>query len=202
MRSGVRGARSARYWRRSITVENLDTFLARLFDGANGQGAEAEPGAHTRSPQARLQLGCEILRLILDKKHKWVGLLARVEGYMSVLIDVDEVRAKVRGANHGGLTLEAVETRLSTSDGVVRALINGGHLTAMRVISPVNRCPIVVVPAAEVAKFQQEYVSLFALAKERRKHFRVVKNKLEFDGVQPAFDPKKIGASFYRRCDL
>ena len=65
-------------YRPRVTVENLDTFLARLFDGANGQGAEAEPGGYTRSPQARLQLGCEILRLILDKKHKWVGLLARV----------------------------------------------------------------------------------------------------------------------------
>lgn len=48
----------------------------------------------------------------------------------------------------------------------------------------------------------REYVSLFALAKKRRKHFRVVKSKLEFDGVEPAFDPKKIGASFYRRKDL
>jgi len=44
-------------------------------------------------------------------------------------------------------------------------------------------------------------VSLFALAKQRPKHFRVVKTALEADGIEPAFGPKKIGASFYRRLD-
>jgi hypothetical protein len=29
-----------------------------------------------------------------------------------------------------------------------------------------------------------------------------MKKALEADGVEPAFDPKKIGATFYRRKDL
>jgi hypothetical protein len=35
--------------------------------------------------------------------------------------------------------------------------------------------------------------SLFALAKQRRQHFLVVKKELEEVGVEPVFKPKKIG---------
>jgi hypothetical protein len=42
-------------------------------------------------------------------------------------------------------------------------------------------------------------VSLFALARQRRRHFMAVKKELEDAGVEPAMDPKKVGASFYRR---
>jgi hypothetical protein len=44
-------------------------------------------------------------------------------------------------------------------------------------------------------------VSLFALARQRNKHHLVVKKALEADGIEPALDPKKIGATFYRRSD-
>jgi hypothetical protein len=142
-----------------------------------------------------------VLRLILDKKLAWVGRHADIQGYMSALVDVDEIRSKVRGTDHGGLTLEAIVSRLSTSDGVVRSLIDGGHLNTKTVINPVNRCPTVVVPSAEFERFQRTYVSLFALAKLRGKHFRVVKNELEADGIEPALEPKEIGASLYRRSD-
>jgi len=83
----------------------------------------------------------------------------------------------------------------------VAALIRAGQMKTMTVINPVNRCPTVVVPAVEAERFQKEYVSLFALAKQRREHFRAVKKALEADGVEPAFDPKKIGATFYRRSE-
>jgi hypothetical protein len=94
---------------------------------------------------------------------------------MSILIDVDEVRAKVRGADHGGLNLRDTARRLATGDTVVRALIDHGHLTTFETVHPINRCPVVVVSAAEVARFRQKYVSLFTLAKQRGKHFRVVR---------------------------
>ena len=44
--------------------------------------------------------------------------------------------------------------------------------------------------------------SLFALAKQQGKHFRAVKKKLDAAGIEPALDPGKIGATFYRRTDL
>lgn len=38
-------------------------------------------------------------------------------------------------------------------------------------------------------------MSLFGLAKQRGKHFRVVKKHLEAAGVVPALDPKEVGAT-------
>jgi hypothetical protein len=42
------------------------------------------------------------------------------------------------------------------------------------------------------------YVSLFALAKQRGLHHLAMKKLLEDDGVEPALDPRKIGATLYR----
>jgi hypothetical protein len=185
-----------------FATDDLEDFLRRLLAGANTVKKPASNQVDI--PAAAKRANCsavEVLRLILDKKLAWVGRDAATQGYLSVLVDVHEIRPMVRGADHGGLTLEAIVSRLSTADGVVRALIDGGHLKTITVINPVNRCPIVVVPTPEVDAFQAQYVSLFALAAQRGLHPRIVKKTLEADGIKPAMDPKKIGASFYRRTE-
>ncbi len=108
----------------------------------------------------------------------------------------------MRGADKAGFTGLELKDQLSTTAKVVSALIKHGHLKSITVINPVNRCPTVVVPEAEVERFKQEYVSLFALARQRGLHHLAMKKALEDDGIEPALDPKKIGATFYRRHDL
>jgi hypothetical protein len=144
----------------------------------------------------------EIVRLILDGKlvRKW--RLATERGYMAVLVDVEEVRALVRGPDHGGFTAVALKDRMQMHDGTVRRLMAAGHLKTVTVVNPVNRCPTVVVPAVEVARFEREYISLFALAKQQGRHHMAVKKELEAVGIEPALDPKKVGATFYRLVDL
>jgi hypothetical protein len=58
------------------------------------------------------------------------------------------------------------------------------------------------VPAAEVERFERTFASLFAIARQRKRHFMAVKKELQHAGVEPAFNPKKIGATFYRRTSL
>jgi hypothetical protein len=65
----------------------------------------------------------------------------------------------------------------------------------------VNHCPTVVVPAEEVERFWKRYISLFALAKQQGRHFLKVKQELDATGIEPALDPGKIGATFYRRAE-
>ena len=124
-----------------------------------------------------------------------------IDGYLSVLVDIDEIRANVRGDDHGGLSLQQVESMMETNDKVVRALTRAGHLKTLTVTNPVNRCPQIVIRPEELARFQKEYVSLFVLAKERGRHFKAVKNALDAAGIEPAFDPEMIGARFYWRSD-
>jgi hypothetical protein len=139
----------------------------------------------------------DVVRLILDRKitRKW--RLAGERGYMSVLVDVEEIRALVRGPDHGGFTAFALKDRMQTTHRVVRKLIAQGHLKTITVVNPVNRCPTVVVPADEVERFEREYVSLFGLAKQQGRHFLKVKQELDAAGIKPSLDPKKIGATFY-----
>jgi hypothetical protein len=84
---------------------------------------------------------------------------------------------------------------------VVRALIAHGHLATVAAVNPVNRCPQWVLTGEEVEGFGKRYLSLFALAKQQRKHFRAVKKELEAAGVKPTFDPETVGATFYGRSD-
>jgi hypothetical protein len=62
----------------------------------------------------------EVVRLILDGKlvRKW--RLRGERGYMAVLVDVTEVRALVRGPDHGGLTGIEIKDKLSTTAKVAR----------------------------------------------------------------------------------
>jgi hypothetical protein len=60
----------------------------------------------------------------------------------------------------------------------------------------------VIVPAEEVERFEREYVSLFVLARQQGRHFPAVKKELDAAGIKLALDPKKIGATFYRKRDL
>jgi hypothetical protein len=182
---------------------DLDTFLDRLLEGAVPVAAAADGQATIPDAAKKACCGAEpIVRLAIEGKlaRKWK--LAGERGYMSLLVDVEEVRALVRGPDHGGFTVADLEARLQTTDRVIRKLIAGGHLKTETVINPINRCPTVIVTAEKVERFEAEYVSLFMLAKQLGRHFRAVKKELEAAGVKPAMDPKEIGATFYRRADL
>lgn len=180
--------------------EDLDAFLDRLLVGA--KPAKSASDARVSIPEAARLACCtseEIVRLILDGRISRRWRLRSERGYLSVLVDVEEVRALVRGPDHGGLTGMEIKDRLSTTAKVAAALIKHGCLATVTVINPVNRCPTVVVLEAEVERFSQEYVSLFALAKQQGRHFLAVKKELDEAGIKPALDPKMVGATFYRR---
>jgi hypothetical protein len=57
-------------------------------------------------------------------------------------------------------------------------------------------------PAAEVERFESTCISLFALARQQGRHHTAVKKELEPAGIEPALNPVKVGATFYRCADL
>ncbi|ABE62887.1 hypothetical protein Nham_2090 [Nitrobacter hamburgensis X14] len=183
--------------------EDLDAFLQRLLDGAKPTKTVGRSRANI--PDTAKFACCaseEIVRLILDGNVRRKWRLTSERDYMSVLVDVEEIRALVRGPDHGGLTGLQIKDKLSTTAKVASALIKHGYLKSITVVNPVNRCPTVVVPAAEVERFDREFVSLFAIARQQGRHHMAVKREIESAGVKPAFDPDKVGATFYRRTTL
>jgi hypothetical protein len=183
-------------------IEDLDDFLQRLLHGAHTV-RKPKPGQATIPAVAKraCRSAAEILRLILDRKLSWVGKAAGRHGYLSVLVDLDEIRAKVRGADHGGLTQKEVARVIRTHPKVAGRIIAAGDLKSFVAINPTNQCPQILVKPEEAAKFSKKYVSLFALAHERGMNVKTLKKVLDAAGVEPAFDPRKIGARFYRRSD-
>jgi hypothetical protein len=114
-----------------------------------------------------------------------------------VIVDAD--RALVRGCGDGGGASNAAADRLRVADRVIRKLIAGGHLRTVTAISPVNRCPIVIVPTEDIERFEAKFVTLFTLARQQGRHHMAVKKELDAAGVKPALDPEQIGATIYRR---
>lgn len=60
---------------------------------------------------------------VLTRKWRLLG----ERGYVSVLVDGEEVRALVRGPDHGGLTGVEIKDRLSTTAKVAAELIKHGY---------------------------------------------------------------------------
>lgn len=183
--------------------EDLDGFLDRLLDGAVPVAVAGRD--HFNIPTAARLACCssvEVVQALLDGRLTRKAQLTSEHGYMSVLVDVEEVRALVRGADLGGLASQALAGRLRVADRVTRKLIAGGHLRTVIAINPVNRCPVTIVPTEDVERFEAEFVTLFALARQQGRHHLAVKKELDAAGVKPAIHSEKVGATIYRRRDV
>jgi hypothetical protein len=99
----------------------------------------------------------------------------------------------VRGLDHGGLTGIAISDRLRVADRLPAALITHGILKSITVVNPINRCPTAVVPVREVERFERDFVSLFAIARQRGRHFMAGKKEIQHAGVEPVFNPGRSG---------
>jgi hypothetical protein len=185
-----------------FATADLDAFLKRLINDAP---TAFKPKPHQSNIPVAAKSACcsaaEIIHLLLARKLKWTRTLAGTAGYLSLLVDVREVKLHVSGPEHGGISLRKAASMLETHDGVIQALITLGLLKSFLAINPVNRCPQTVVSPEEVARFQRTYISLFQLSRERKKHIKAVKNELDASGVKPAFAPMKTKATFYLRKD-
>jgi hypothetical protein len=67
------------------------------------------------------------------------------------------------------------------------------------VVNPVNRCRQTVVPTGEIEAFERDYVNLLRLSKQIGIHHVQLRKRLEASGIEPAFDPERVGARFYPR---
>lgn len=184
--------------RATYSCADLDAFLARLFDGAElveGVRDHVHP-----IPAAAKRANCtaaEIIQLILDKKLRWTGRQKGVAGYLSVLVNVSEIKAHVHRPAYEGVTARAAEKILQTSTAVLTGLIREGFLPRRTEINPINRCPVDIIGHADLETFRETYVSLSQLAVEKGEHPHIVKRRL--GNLAPAIRKERVGATFYYR---
>jgi hypothetical protein len=144
----------------------------------------------------------EVVQLIRD------GALDRVEclrnkapGILHLLVDIHEIRERTRLPDLDGfLPLDAARM-LRTTPQVVKKLITMNVIKTITQKHPIKRNATTIVQASELERFQREYISLFALARERCMGLPKLKRWLQTHGVIPAFDDE-VGATFYRRPEV
>jgi TniQ len=209
-------------------IDDLDAFLAELTMDA--ESVDRLPAGVADIPTAARKVRCsaaDIVRLILARKLAWVGLQRGVDGYLSVLVNIDEVKLAVYGKvftvkpvarvkraktkvtkpvpvlvlQHDGMTHREVCAALRTNYKVVLGLIANGHLADFHARNPINRHIQSLIEPAELERFKEAYVSLHALAKMRGQHHVVVRKEMDAVGIKPVFDHAKVHARFYRRRD-
>jgi hypothetical protein len=182
---------------------DLDSFLDRLQ-------RDADPALHGDPAMVPLIAAAKhscaavmnVVALVMDRKLSRVGQDPGQEGFLSVLVDVEEVRPLVTGPDYDGVSLRDLEKRLSASTRAVKALVEKGFLATVTVKNPVTGWMQPIVREEELDRFQHEYVSLHTLARERGEHFAPVKKALVAAGVIPVGDPAELKQTLYRRSDI
>lgn len=186
----------------AFAKHDLDEFLAGLTVDAQ---LTTDDDVLADIPTAARQARCSataIVRLLQERKLTLVRRRQHVHGYMSVLVDPDEVRRNLNRPSIPGLSLSEVERHTGWSQDVVKALTVHGHLPSLMVQNPINHLRQTVVAQADLEAFATRYVSLHGLAKERGIHFNRIKAALEAAGVHPVFDTSAVPATFYLRTQL
>ncbi|MFG1419944.1 TniQ family protein [Xanthobacter sp. V0B-10] len=196
--AGARGERNHGFLR-----ADLDGFRGRLF-GAWPVMPEA-PAGYVALPVAAKRACCsltEIAKLVIEGRLDRIARVEGFEGLACLVVDPAEVRPLVVGRRHGTLTLREAERELGMSTSAVKRLIEEGFLATVLVENPVRRQAQRVIEPEALLEFQRQYVSLHALAKERRKAIRSLGRELATVGVVPVRDPAALHLTLYDRADI
>jgi hypothetical protein len=182
---------------------DLDDFLEQLL-------RDADPALHgepdlvplIRAAKHSCCAVMDVVALVLDGKLSRVGRDPGQAGFVSVLVDAEEVRPHVTGPAYEGHSLRDLEKLLSASSYAVKALVEKGYLAAETVKNPVTGWMQPTVREEELERFRREYASLHTLARERGEHFGRMKKALVAAGVSPVADPDELKQTLYRRSDI
>lgn len=181
----------------------LDEFIRRL--SANAVWVKEPEGPQLTIAAAAKRACCsamEIVKLILDHQLGWVGSWTATTGYHSILVDVSEIKRLTHGEYGDNLTMRQAADLLRSTDRVVSVLVERQLLATESRINPINRCPYIAVPRKSIEGFKAQYASLHELARSRGQHMPALKRELAMRGVEPAWPPNQVGASFYERAAI
>lgn len=163
---------------------------------------ECAPNAESDLALRLLRPSVKSSRAINHAALAKVGIDHSARGFLSILVDVDEVKSLVRGQEHGGLSLRDVQRRMQWSTKVLSALIEQGLLPSTVALNPVNRCPQRIVTSADLEAFDRTFVSITTLSKELRSQNRKLKALLTAAGIDPDPAFEHVPATFYRRAEI
>ena len=186
----------------TYAVRDVDAFADRLLDSAEVL-ASPPPGCDQIAKSLK-RLNCswtELLDLILERKI-WRGRLQDHPGIESILVRTDEVAAFVRAGHIPGFRLPEVATLLDTTVAAVGVLVRKGLMPTVTARTPLNRCPMRVVPADVVEAFDLAYVGAVRSASMMGCDSSKIAATLAKVGIFPAIGKGRSGAPWFLRKDV
>lgn len=186
---------------------DVHQLIERCLDGAE-RVDEVPPGFANlrRAASAGGTTVSGVLRAILDGRVSDRRRLTTGHALGALLVNIEAVRtAFTPSPASQALARYRAARRLGTTDRVIAALIAdrpGGPILESHPKTGIRRGRAREIPAAALDAFERTYVSLIALARERRVHHLALAAALAERGVTPAFDPAAIQATFYRRAEI
>lgn len=182
---------------------DLDQFLDLAFGMIK---CEFDPARDLKSMHEAVAIAkCKIgaaVELFLSGQLETVARDPDTFGFDGLRFDPEELRIKSRPHDHGLLTVRDAMIRLGLDYRVARKLIERGYLSSEEVVNPLTRRRQQMLEPESVAAFRTEFISLFALARARKKHALQVRGVLQRKGVDVAISSDEVGATFYRRSEL
>ncbi|NKM89387.1 hypothetical protein GFL54_35390 [Rhizobium laguerreae] len=184
---------------RRFSPDDLDTLLRRL----KAADTRADNNGLSDLREVMSKAGCtfaEVIELVLSGTLAKVSWAAGETGLAAIRLDADEIKAKTIGDDHGCLSLRQLETVIPASSKIIKALIAGGRLPAVKRRNPVKRNMQTVVEPGALEAFMNQYLSLGNFATSRRTRTWNLKRNLDDAGIEPIFVAAEM--PFYLRSDI
>lgn len=183
--------------------QDLDAFLTELH-------GNAEVVTHPTSDQLpvikAVKRACcaisEVQLLLVTGALDWVGMLRGGRGYNSILLSLNEVKAKTALPAVNGITVQTITNDFGISERAVKRLIQIGLLPIVTATNPKNRCPVQIVPNDDYRRFKHDYVSLRDLSRESGIWPRHIHPELASKGIHPVPELRELGAYVFLREQL
>ncbi|MBW7974594.1 TniQ family protein [Bradyrhizobium sp. BR 10289] len=187
--------------RATVSTAAVDAFVARLLKRA--RPVTAKETGHATLLEASWKVSCaqtDIVRLILDRRLKWVGALTGKSGCRSILVDLREVRVLVHGRQARTISVDEFADRLGLRKQTAQALVARGYVKSATIERAGHR--IARIQPSQVKAFHKRYVALGELARARGLHSATMKAKLDAKGIKPALQKHDVFTIFYRRAHI
>jgi hypothetical protein len=186
-----------------FSKRELDRFLARLFEQAASADQPNSEG-FVSIPTAAKRANCsstEIVHLVLNGEIE-SRRLSGPATFLALRVNYEEVRSKVRGEYAEEVTAREASVIIRTTDGAIKALIDGKIFPTRTMTNPKNRCPVQVIPLSAIEGFRQTYCTSVEISRDVGIGPRRIERIAREHGIPPELPREKYRVSFYRRSDL
>ncbi|SFD82613.1 TniQ protein [Methylobacterium sp. 13MFTsu3.1M2] len=186
-----------------FSADDVAAFMGMLRDRAEPIQEMPKTAADIVSAVSRTHSSLvDIVGLILSGKLSWIGCRSDVQGIRSIIVDVAELRERLRRGFFRGLTRRQVACELKISTSCARKLVEKEILPSIRQRHPTTRHHLAVVDSRHCREFNLMYIKIYDAAKLLRTSLAKTRHTLAVDGITPKLVKAEYGMDFYLRAEV